>query len=90
MFELWVKFPNEYPARAPEIRFLTPIRHPNVNVYGKICHPLLDRQWTADMTARSALDAVYGLLLTPDFDAYVRALKKLFPPPRFMYDSEGY
>ena len=44
-----------------------------VNGYGKICHPLLDRQWTSDNTARTALDAVFGLLLTPDYGAAVES-----------------
>ena len=33
IFFLHLKFPKEYPERNPEIVFLTPIYHPNVNPY---------------------------------------------------------
>lgn len=28
---LYMKFPNEYPNKPPELRFLTPIYHCNIN-----------------------------------------------------------
>ncbi|CAF3692720.1 unnamed protein product [Rotaria socialis] len=36
-FQIELKLPNEYPFKAPEIRFITPIYHPNVNEEGRIC-----------------------------------------------------
>lgn len=36
-FQVELKLPPEYPFRAPEARFITPIYHPNVNEEGKIC-----------------------------------------------------
>jgi ubiquitin-protein ligase len=47
-------------------RFVTPILHCNVNCYGKICHSIFGRNWTADTTIASIFENVYGLLLTPD------------------------
>ena len=38
-----IAFPEDYPLRAPEVRFLTPILHCNVNSHGKICHSIFDR-----------------------------------------------
>ena len=35
---LYVHFPVKYPIVSPEIRFVTPIRHCNVNPHGRICH----------------------------------------------------
>jgi len=63
---LYVRFPEEYPSIAPEIRFITPIKHCNVNCYGRICHSILDRNYTADTTMMMILQCIYGLLLSPD------------------------
>ena len=63
---LAVSFPVEYPLMPPEIRFVTPILHCNVNSYGKICHSIFDRNYNADTTMHTILACVYGLLLTPD------------------------
>lgn len=65
---LYISFPENYPQSAPEVRFLTPIRHANVNSYGKICHSIFTRNWTADTSVASLLACVYGLLLNPDCD----------------------
>jgi len=63
---LYVQFPEEYPEAAPQIRFITPIRHCNINCYGRICHSILDRNYTIDASILTILQCVYGLLLTPD------------------------
>jgi len=65
---IYVCFPDEYPLYSPEVRFVTPIRHCNVNPYGKICHSIFTRNWTSDTTIKQVLDCVYGLLLYPETD----------------------
>lgn len=45
---------------------MTPIKHCNVNAYGRICHSLLDRNYTPDTTPHDVLGAIYGLLLQPE------------------------
>ncbi|CAF5170086.1 unnamed protein product, partial [Rotaria sp. Silwood1] len=32
-----LKLPSYYPHKAPEVRFTTPIYHPNVSEEGKVC-----------------------------------------------------
>ena len=59
-------FPNNYPMSPPEIRFITPIKHCNINSYGRVCHSVLDHEYTSDMGMRTIFDCVYGLLLQPD------------------------
>ena len=66
VFLLYAKFPTEYPQVAPEIRFVTPIYHCNVNGHGKICHSVFDRNYSSDFSVRRILDCVFGLLLTPE------------------------
>ena len=66
VFLLYAKFPTNYPQVAPEIRFVTPIYHCNVNGHGKICHSVFDRNYSSDFSVRRILDCVFGLLLTPE------------------------
>lgn len=63
---LYVKFGDEFPRKAPEVRFVTPIKHCNINVHGKVCHSIFDKNWTPDTGIMTVLQCVYGLLLTPD------------------------
>ena len=62
-FMLYMHAEDNYPTFAPKARFITRIRHPNVNPNGRICHSIFDRDWTTDTTLKSVLDTVYGLLL---------------------------
>jgi len=68
VFVLYVSFPDEYPAKAPEMRFITPIYHCNINRDGKICHSVFDRNWTSETSMSTVLSCVYGLLLVPEPD----------------------
>ncbi|CAN0445395.1 unnamed protein product, partial [Ectocarpus sp. 12 AP-2014] len=61
-------FPPGYPSVAPKVRFITPIRHCNINSHGRVCHALFDRSWTPNTTVLDVLSCVYGLLLAPDHD----------------------
>jgi len=65
---VYVLFPDTYPNESPEVRFVTPIRHCNVNQYGKVCHSVFTRNWTSDTSIHQVLSCVYGLLLTPETD----------------------
>ena len=67
-FGLYIKFPEDFPNKAPEVRFLTPITHVNVNSHGRICHGILGRDWNPRTSVKEVLDCVYGLLLHPDID----------------------
>jgi ubiquitin-protein ligase/uncharacterized protein YegL len=58
---------DKYPSFAPKARFVTPIYHPNVNRHGRICHSILDRNWTVDMSNKMLVATVYGLLMEPDY-----------------------
>eukprot|EP01103_Thecamoeba_quadrilineata_P011284 TRINITY_DN2661_c0_g1_i1.p1 TRINITY_DN2661_c0_g1~~TRINITY_DN2661_c0_g1_i1.p1 ORF type:complete len:1060 (+),score=197.28 TRINITY_DN2661_c0_g1_i1:52-3231(+) len=67
-FILSVIFGDNYPNEPPEVRFITPILHCNVNSYGRICHSVLDRNWTLETSMNTVLQCIYGLLLTPEPD----------------------
>jgi len=64
----WVKFPESYPAQAPVVRFVTPIRHCNINSQGRVCHSIFAQNWTEATTVKLVFDCIAGLLLSPDVD----------------------
>ncbi|XP_072529444.1 uncharacterized protein [Salminus brasiliensis] len=66
VFELYCEFGPDYPVKPPLMRFFTPIYHCNVNNVGRICHNIFDRNYSAHITMREILDAVYGLLIAPE------------------------
>eukprot|EP00727_Mastigamoeba_balamuthi_P005757 m51a1_g1800 putative C-tail anchored protein (1599) ;mRNA; r:437863-444175 len=85
---IYVQFPDAFPLIAPEVRFVTPIKHCNVNPHGKICHSVFGRNWTSDTTMATALDCVYGLLLVPETqDPLDSNLAHQFFADRSAYDT---
>jgi len=63
---VYMQFDEDYPNTAPDIRFLTPIKHCNINNYGRICHSILDRNYVPTIDISLIIECVYGLLLNPD------------------------
>jgi len=41
-YQIELKLPAEFPFKGPEVRFITPIYHPNVDDKGKICVDLIN------------------------------------------------
>jgi len=63
-----IEFPENFPRAPPNVRFVTRILHCNINSYGRVCHSILDRNWSSTTSIKSVLDNIYGLLLVPDVD----------------------
>ncbi|CAD8106696.1 unnamed protein product [Paramecium primaurelia] len=68
VFILYLQFDENYPNKPPNLRFLTPIYHCNINSQGRICHSILDRNYTLDTTILQIFSAIFGLLMTPEPD----------------------
>ncbi|KAI4936692.1 hypothetical protein J4E86_011309 [Alternaria arbusti] len=66
-FLLYLEMGDKYPMSPPEARFITSIYHPNINRHGRICHSILDRNWTLDTSTKDVIDTIYSLLLVPEF-----------------------
>lgn len=63
---LTLEFTSNYPIEPPEIRFITPIYHCNINDDGRICHEILRGQWTQKTTIRDVLMQILNLLSDPN------------------------
>ncbi|KAK8073446.1 hypothetical protein PG994_004345 [Apiospora phragmitis] len=56
-----------HPKYDVYVRFATRIKHPNVNLHGRVCHSILDRDWTTDTSMTDILNSVYALLFQPEY-----------------------
>ena len=63
VFRLYIEFTKDYPNKPPNIRFITPIYHCNINSAGRICHMILDRFYSPAVRIKEILGHIYGLLL---------------------------
>jgi len=65
-FKLSFAFPPNYPYKAPEVLFKTPIYHPNVDFSGRICLDILKDKWTAAYNIQTVLLSLQSLLGEPN------------------------
>lgn len=68
-YKLLLEFPNSYPYSAPNVRFLTPCFHPNVDLNGSICLDILKDKWSALYDVRTILLSIQSLLGEPNNDS---------------------
>jgi ubiquitin-conjugating enzyme E2 A len=70
-FELKIKFDMDYPVKAPSVKFLTKVYHPNIYFQdGKICVDILQpAEWSPIQNVRSILLSIISLLMDPNTDS---------------------
>ncbi|KAF1794782.1 Ubiquitin-conjugating enzyme/RWD-like [Phytophthora cactorum] len=62
-------FPSEYPFKAPKVRFLTRVYHPNVKSQsGEICADVINENWGPTLNVLHCLTAIKQILEQPDMD----------------------
>ena len=93
VFRLYIEFTKDYPDKPPNIRFITPIYHCNINSAGRICHMILDRFYSPAVRIKEILGHIYGLLLeaTPDdpLDSYKATLLST-NRPEYMQQAKAF
>ncbi|CAF3367665.1 unnamed protein product, partial [Rotaria sp. Silwood2] len=69
-FQIEMKITPNFPFDPPEVRFLTPIYHPNVDKDGKFCNELLKKEakWSNKMTLVDVVKTVVQHVDKPDID----------------------
>lgn len=70
-FKLTIEFSEEFPNKAPQVRFVTRMYHPNSNPYsvyndGTICLDILQSQWSPIYDVQAILTSIQSLLCDPN------------------------
>mgnify|MGYP001996116090 FL=1 len=68
-YKLSLTFANDYPFKAPTVKFETPCFHPNVDQYGNICLDILKEKWSPVYNVRTILLSIQSLLGEPNNDS---------------------
>lgn len=72
VFKLEVIIPERYPFEPPQIRFLTPIYHPNIDSAGRICLDILKLPpkgaWRPSLSIATVLTSIQLLMSEPNPD----------------------
>jgi ubiquitin-conjugating enzyme E2 D/E len=65
-FHLSIHYPQDYPQKPPDIKFLTKIYHPNIDESGYIDLNILTYDWCPALTISPILVSLQAFLSDPD------------------------
>lgn len=65
-FKLTLEFSEEYPNKAPVVKFKSTMFHPNIYADGGICLDILQNQWSPIYDVSAILTSIQSLLCDPN------------------------
>jgi ubiquitin-protein ligase len=66
VFKLKFKFPENYPFKAPDVKFLTTVYHPNIKTdTGEICQDVFASGWAPTQKVEEILEKIITMLKEP-------------------------
>lgn len=65
-FKLTLQFTEDYPNKAPVVRFESKMFHPNIYADGGICLDILQNQWSPIYDVSAILTSIQSLLCDPN------------------------
>lgn len=88
-FELNVRLSDNYPLEPPKIKFVTPIKHININDQGDICLDILKKPaWRSVMQIETIVVSILSLLSDPNpSDPFNSELFHLYNKDKQLYDK---
>lgn len=66
IFEVRMDFHDDYPIKAPSVKFLTEIYHPNIYRDGFVCINILQDEWTPAQSIGTIMLSIISLLMDPN------------------------
>jgi len=67
-FQFDLDLPENFPFKAPSVKFKTKIYHPGINEEGHICVPVLRDQWKPSVSLYSVLGTIQDKVNNPSSD----------------------
>ncbi|GFX74165.1 ubiquitin-conjugating enzyme E2 T [Trichonephila clavipes] len=72
VFHIDIQIPEKYPFLPPNVHFITPVYHPNIDDSGRICLEILklppQGAWKPSLNLKIILMSIQGLLAEPNFN----------------------
>ena len=73
-FKLSFEFPDQYPFKHPEVKFITPMYHPNIKSdTGEICADVFANNWVPTQKVNDIIEKLSSLLMKPETDSPLEA-----------------
>jgi ubiquitin-conjugating enzyme E2 D/E len=74
VFELSIDFPDNYPFKAPDVKFVTKMYHPNIKQdTGEICMDVFASSWSPTQKVADILEKLVSLLISPSTSSPLEA-----------------
>merc|ERR1719393_166763 len=74
-FKLHITFSEDYPNKAPTVKFISKLFHPNVYADGGICLDILQNNWSPIYDVAAILTSIQARLYSENKREYIRRVQ---------------